>query len=172
MHSRTMIGNEFLINSYLTPEMEVYFYKKLKREHPSYVKLKIIEFLKFILLSHHTYGDIPFNAEIDEVWHLWILQTIQYAELMDKLPTQKFIHHCSTDYPDRDSDLIESEEVKLQKQLSYLVSYWANFGDFTQETLNFWPTANLVMNAFNFNLKQLNYFLRETSFESEGFKRN
>lgn len=151
-----MITNAELLKNYLTHEMEMYFYKKFKNEPQEYVKLKICELLKFLALSHHTAGNIPFNDEIDEVWHLWILQTVQYRELMDKLPGKKFINHCSNDYPAKHD---QDDEVELNNQISFLVSYLSNFGNFTPDTVLFWPFLNVLMKAFSLDLDQLNTHL-------------
>ncbi|MFZ2314231.1 MAG: hypothetical protein WAW86_01055 [Gammaproteobacteria bacterium] len=96
----SLISNEILLKEFLSDALKKYFYTKLQAEDKSYVELKICELLKFLCLSHNSFGNIPFNAEIDEIWHLWILQTIQYHELMEKLPSKKFIHHSSNDYKD------------------------------------------------------------------------
>ena len=77
----------------LPPKMEEYFFRKLVGETQKEIRIKLIEFLKFCLLYPQTKCNIPFNDEIDEIWHLWILQTRQYQELMSKLPTKTFIHH-------------------------------------------------------------------------------
>lgn len=157
MNNPRLISNKKLLNQYLTLPMEVYFYKKLPKENKQYIKLKIIELLKYLHLAHHTYGDIPFNDEIDDVWHLWILQTVQYQELIDKLPGKKFINHCSNDYADHRNPPSEEESVNLQ--ISYLASYVANFGDFTSETIKFWPMTSLLMNMLNVDLAGLNDYL-------------
>ena len=154
-----LISNEILIENYLTPEMEKYFYKKFNYQNIEYIKIEICELLKFLTMCHNIYGDIPFNDEIDEVWHLWILQTLQYRELMDKLPGKIFINHCSNDYEDERKEQ-ESEEVKINKQISYLVSYVYNFGDFTLQTAQFWPMVDILMQNMSLNLSDLNKYLR------------
>ena len=153
-----IISNEMLIDQFVSKEMENYFYIKLKEETDDYIKVKICELLKFLTLSHNTNGNIPFNAEIDEMWHLWILQTIQYQELMEKLPSKQFIHHCSNDYKDGREDEVCSE-TENNKEFSYLVSYVGNFGPFTKDTYKFWPLTNKLMDAMDIDLEALNSFL-------------
>lgn len=166
MHNNQIITNQNLFESYVTAEMEQYFYKKMSTEEQDYIRLKVSELLKFLTLSHHTYGDIPFNSEIDDVWHLWILQTIQYSELMAKLPGKKFINHCSNDYPMDESKNILSDEDELNRQVSFLVSYVANFGNFTRETVSFWPATMILMELCGFDVDQLNIYLYELSLKN------
>ena len=80
-----MLQNKFKTDALfdlLPPKMEEYFYRKLVGELQEEIRVKLIEFLKFCLLYPQAKCNIPFNAEIDEIWHLWILQTRQYQELM------------------------------------------------------------------------------------------
>ena len=90
----------FNLYDYLDEKMKRYFYNKIPTVDHDVIEIQIIELLKYLILAAYTKVDIPFNQEIDEVWHLWIMQTRQYQELMDKLPTKKFIHHSSNDYFD------------------------------------------------------------------------
>jgi hypothetical protein len=152
------ITSDALIQKYLPTQMEKYFYKKLKNEKEEYVKLKVGELLKYLSMCHYTFGDIPFNDEIDEVWHLWILQTVQYQALTETLPSKRFINHCSNDYVDEKSKATQDEN-DINNQISYLVSYVVNFGAFTASTVIFWPMANTLMKLLNFNLDELNRYL-------------
>lgn len=76
--SNIIIGNQELLQRYVSANMQEYFKKKLPNEDPDYVMLKVTELLKYLVLSHNTSGAIPFSYELDEIWHLWILQTKQY----------------------------------------------------------------------------------------------
>lgn len=156
-----IITNSILLEKYLTSDMRQYFYEKLRHEKEEYIQLKICELLKFLTLSHHTYGDIPFDEEIDEMWHLWILQTVQYQELMSQLPGNKFINHCSNDYPNKKTVTDASLEADLSYQISYLVSYVANFGEFTSAAARFWPMTKKLMQAMDFELHELNEYLKQ-----------
>jgi hypothetical protein len=125
--------------------MDHYFQKKFVHEDVVLVRSKVTELLKFLLLLHHAEGDIPVSQEVDEVWHLWIMQTKQYQELCEKLPSQKFIHHCSNDYPSETEDI--SDDLKSDSALSYLVSYVNNFEPFTEESVIYWPTAAKLLST-------------------------
>jgi hypothetical protein len=153
----TYITNMQLLDTYLTPELEKYFFKKMPEESQEYIRLKICELLKYLSLSHNSFSNIPFNTEIDEMWHLWIIQTVQYQELIGKLSTGSFIHHCSDDYDDGNTDKNSIDEEN-NIQFSYLVSYVANFGDFTNEAVKFWPLANTLMNIMSLTWNHLIYF--------------
>jgi hypothetical protein len=112
-----------------------------------------------LVISHHAFGDIPFNEEIDEIWHLWILQTIQYQELMDKLPTKKFIHHSSNDFNNNEKSA--DPELQIHKEFSFLMSYVQNFGNFTSEVIKFWPMINSLMIALKTDLEGMNHYLHK-----------
>lgn len=157
------ISSEYLLQRYLTITMERYFYAKLKNESQDTIRLKLGELLKFLSLCSNVYGDIPVSAEIDELWHLWILQTQQYRELIRKLPTKKFIHHSSNDYKDEQRIQLLSAEDELSNQISYLASYVDNFGDFTESTIMFWPITEVVMSYMDLNIEGLNDYLRSLS---------
>lgn len=152
------------IMSYLPIKMEEYFLKKLVDETRDVVRIKICEFLKFCLICPSDIpekrGSIPFTNEIDEIWHLWILQTKQYQELMNSLPQKSFIHHSATAY-DHIEKTIESQKEQINLWVSYLVSYVHNFGDFTEDTMRFWHIATNLCAQFDNDIKKLNHFLHE-----------
>lgn len=152
-----LMDNAQLLSHYLTQEMEAYFYKKLSQENPQYIKMKICELLKYFSICHFSPGDIPFNSEIDELWHLWILQTREYSELMRKLPSGQFIHHSSYDYENNEEE--QNEEQKINRQVSFLASYYYNFGEFTEGTIKFWPITACLMKVLNLSVADLNQYL-------------
>ena len=43
--------------------------------------------------------------------------------------------------------------------MSYLASYVYNFGPFTEEVINYYPTALIYMSVKNMNLLELNEYL-------------
>lgn len=152
------ITNKQLLKKYLSPYMEEYFYKKIPDEDKEVIKFKISELLKFLILCEHGRGDIPVSREIDEIWHLWILQTPQYYELSEALPHGRYIHHSSNDYDDGVKSNYSEEEL-VNMQISYLVSYVINFGNFTLTTIKFWPMSQNLMTAMNFTVDELNQYL-------------
>ena len=154
------ILREQLLTEYLTSKMQSYFFKMLPKELPHYIELKIVELLKYLVLAHYIDGPIPFSKEMDELWHLWILQTQQYQELCLSLPGKKFIHHSSNDYGNQDPDIASSEA--FSKQLSFLVSYRHNFGEFTSDIVQFWPYAKQIMMVEKLDINGFNQYLMTT----------
>ena len=83
--SIAMISNEQLRTAFLAPAMKHYFERKLADLPPAEVAARIEELLKFLNMTTHSHGPIPVSEEIDDAWHLWVLQTRQYSELCRKL---------------------------------------------------------------------------------------
>jgi hypothetical protein len=163
MHS-SIINEHELYTHCVTHEMEVYFFQKNKKESSEVVKIKILELLKYLSMAHHESGhSIPVSTEIDNMWHLWILQTQQYQELMDKLPSKKFIHHSSDDYQDNMLNINDSEYIT--HQISYLVSYLRNFGPFTEKTITYWPMAKQLLEELK-SVTIVNKYLNELAIEN------
>ena len=63
-----VISNEFLVKKYLDQSIIDYFQKKMPNEQNEILMLKLVELLKYFLLSECFKGDIPFSEELDEVW--------------------------------------------------------------------------------------------------------
>ncbi|MFZ2315406.1 MAG: hypothetical protein WAW86_07095 [Gammaproteobacteria bacterium] len=59
------------------------------------------------------------------------------------------------------NEIQESEDEEANKEFSYLVSYVGSFGEFTEQTIKFWPMAMRLMEVMNFDLLSLNFFLKE-----------
>src|ERR1700761_2626398 len=93
-----MIGNEQLREAFLPPAMLSYFEQKLPDVPPAEVLVRVEETLKFLNMATYLSGDIPVTREIDDVWHLWILETRAYFELCDALHGRTYIHHMSNVY--------------------------------------------------------------------------
>lgn len=154
------ISDNDLVNKFLTPEMELYFYKKFCKESKEVVLQKVVELLKYLCLcvNDESSGNIPFSQEIDEVWHYWILQTKQYQELTSNLPAGKFIHHSSNDY-NNSATTLDIDEV--ERQVSFLASYVSNFSGFNEGSIKYWPMANAIMQHLKLkNIDDLNCYIR------------
>lgn len=154
-----MRATQNLLDYYSSPQLEGYFLKKCPEFSIEELRLQLGELLKFLNLSHHAVVDIPVSEEIDNLWHLWILETKQYHALCEKLPSGKYLHHLSIDYPHEGQEIDELKRSNLQ--LSFLVSYVHNFGPFTSETLPFWPIAYNMFRCMDQNLEALNSYLIE-----------
>ena len=94
MHNN-YVTNEELIATYVEDRLLEYLLKKSPALSRDEVILRVCEVLKYLYFGSLSDGPIPFNDELDEIWHLLILQTRQYQELMEKLPHKTFIHHNS-----------------------------------------------------------------------------
>lgn len=88
-----------LLERFLTPEMFVYFCQKSGLSPPETLR-RIAEMLKFLILVRNFPGNIIFGKEIDEIWHLWVLQTREYEMLCAALPGGEIRHHCAREYPE------------------------------------------------------------------------
>jgi len=152
-----MLTQEDLLNCYVTPQLETYFLKKCPGLSIEELTLRLSELLKFLSLSHHAIVDIPVSSEIDELWHLWILETKQYHVLCEKLPSGKYLHHLSKDFPHEGQEMDALRRSNLQ--LSLLVSYVHNFGSFTEKSLPYWPIAYNMYRCMDQNLEALNTYL-------------
>lgn len=154
------ITNELIAKKFLDQSIIEYFQKKIPNSLNEDIVIRAVELIKFFLLSEYFKGDVPFSEELDEMWHLWILQTKEYANLMKALPHKKFIHHSSHEYIEKNKENLSSKD-KINTQFSYLVSYVLNFGPFKQEEILFYPYAMALLKERNMNLEEFNSYLKQ-----------
>jgi hypothetical protein len=158
-----VMSDEALLSRFVSPQMTSYFQLKMPETDRDVLTRRTCELLKFLILVRFSPGRILFGKEIDEIWHHWILQTRQYAELCRKLPGRSFRHHSSTVYEacgttdPRQTDIGEA----VQRILSFFISYYRNFGPIAEDRIECWPTLQQVMQEAGWNLDGLNAFLRE-----------
>jgi len=157
-NSTFQISNEALIEKYLSEPLFFYLLEKLDlKDNPTLAKIYIAECLKMLLLIPQSKGNAPISREVDEVWHLLILETRQYEELCQKLPNKKFIHHDSVTFKKYvDSKATIDRATDLKNRLSWFASYYVNFGPFTPESISCWPLGLEIMKDKNISLDQLN----------------
>lgn len=155
-----------LSQKYLNPPLYLYLKDKTGCDDEEILKIRIEECLKFLSLIHYSYGDIPVSKEIDDIWHLLILETREYMDLCEKLPGGKYIHHQSrvlakylgkSQSPHFKKGFSDDSagDGPMIRSLSWLVSYVACFGRFTAETIAYWPAAQELLNDIKFNLGSL-----------------
>src|SRR4051795_6953590 len=89
------VSAQQLREAYLPREMECYLRKKLVALPVAEFSRRVDEALKFLHMSSELRGSIPVTSDIDDVWHLWILETREYAKLCAAIPGTTFIDHCS-----------------------------------------------------------------------------
>jgi hypothetical protein len=158
------ISDQELLQKFVTPSMLKYFEAKMPDLSSEVLVRRLCELLKYLMLVRFSPGRIMFGKDIDDVWHYWILQTRQYAELCEKLPGRSFRHHSSTVYQEA-AEQAENVDVEdaIQRILSFFISYYRNFGPITEERLACWPTLQQVTREAEWDVDRLNDFLREQS---------
>jgi hypothetical protein len=153
------INNETIVTHYLDEKMIKYFQNKLKGLSKDTIILRSCEVIKFLYISNFSLGPVPFNQDLDDIWHLLVMQTKEYEQLMQKLPHKKFIHHNSYEY--EPPEILSSAEEKIEKnrQVSYFVSYVHNFGPIAENVLEFYSTGLALFSMCNKDIDMLNKFL-------------
>jgi hypothetical protein len=162
-----MISNEQLRAAFLTPAMKHYFERKLADLSSAEAAARIEELLKYLNMTAHSHGSIPVNDEIDDVWHLWVLQTKEYMQLCRKLQGGKFIHHSSNDYEEYADRDIKERPVDLQRAMAILRSYVVNYGAFQADRVKYWPVAAQVLQQLDWTVDRLNAWLGAAATASE-----
>lgn len=134
--------------------------------------LQINEFLKFIFLKsiynlrQEEPVFIPVSKDIDEIWHVFILQTQEYQDLCSRLPGKSFIHHQSMNL-DHYIEKVGLRET-IERILKFLVEYYRYFGAFDVPQLKYWTIPNYLILQRNFPLALLNEILaREAQVDSQ-----
>lgn len=157
-----MISNETLQQLFITPNIRYYLHKKLAPVAPSEIDIRTEELLKYLAMSKHCNGDIPFNEEIDEVWHLWILETQEYSALCQKIngTQNSYIHHSSSDYLEFSNPDIKTKLLDADRLFNILLSYVHNYGPFAAERVIYWPLAKSIMQSSHWQIDQFNEWLR------------
>src|SRR5262245_51982003 len=157
-----LISDQELLETFVTPQMMSYFQAKMPDVSHELLVRRLCELIKYLMLVQFSPGRILFGQEIDNVWHYWILQTREYAQLCEKLPGQSFRHHSSRDYQET-AEAAETVIVSdaLQRALSFFISYYRNFGPMTEDRLDCWPALQRIVQEAGWDLDELNDFLRE-----------
>jgi hypothetical protein len=156
-----VISNDQLRTAFLTPAMKFYFDRKLAPLAGAIVDARIEELLKYLNISAYCHGGIPVNDEIDDVWHLWIMQTKEYAALCRKLVGGKFIHHSSNEYEAWSNPDIKTTPPDLVRGVGVLRSYVLNYGPFEAARVSYWPMAERLSAAIDGGLARLNAMLSQ-----------
>lgn len=154
------ITNDELWKTFLSPEMWQYFKKKLRGIPMSEVRVRVEECLKFLNMATFCRGNIPVTQEIDDVWHYWILETMDYQRLCQKLTGRTFIHHHSNDYPQSQNKRSKSLKNSLEEEVAMLSAYVTNYGPFSSNRVKYWWMADHLVTKRGWSVKQLNYWLR------------
>jgi hypothetical protein len=122
------------------------------------LSLRIEEFIKFLILSTKIgSGMLPVSQEIDDLWHVYIIETQEYASLCERIGA--FIHHTSLD---KTADELDSS-ARRDFHWLFIVGYVANFGPFSSDVLPLWPVVADFMAYLSFDLEGLNQFALQLS---------
>jgi hypothetical protein len=147
--------------AFLTPAMKFYFDAKLAPLPGDVVDARIEELLKYLNISAYCHGGIPFNDEIDDVWHLWIMQTKEYAALCRSLVGGKYIHHSSNEYEAYFRPEVKTERPDMQRGVGVLRAYVLNYGPFAADRVAYWPMAQRLLEALGWKLERFNTWLAQ-----------
>ena len=157
-----VISDDALLRRFVSPQMMSYFQLKMPELSRDVLTRRVCELLKFLILVRFSPGRILFGKEVDEIWHFWILQTRQYAELCRKLPGKSFRHHSSTTYEQCLASPPQQDVGEaVERIVSFFISYYRNFGPLAEDHIECWPTLRQVMQEAGWDLVGLNDFLRE-----------
>jgi hypothetical protein len=160
-----IVSDDALLRRFVSPQMMSYFQLKMPELGREVLTRRVCELLKFLILVRFSPGRILFGKEIDEIWHFWILQTREYAELCKKLPGRSFRHHSSTAYDQGSASAPRQHPGEaVERILSFFISYYRNFGPVPEDRIDCWPTLRQVMQEAGWDLAGMNEFLREQAF--------
>ena len=157
-----MITGHQLRDEFCSPQMRFYFERKLNPLPSADVFARIEELLKYLNMAVHCNGDIPVSNEIDDVWHLWILQTEEYEQLCTKLSGGLFLHHSSNDYALFTDPGAKDRKIDRSTGIAILASYVMNYGPFEAGRLKYWPLAARLAESLG-DVARLNELLQVPS---------
>jgi hypothetical protein len=156
--------DEYLLTKYLSDPMESYFIRKMPEVDREVVLARVAECLKGLSLMNPDSGNILFSDQIDTVWHLWILQTEQYAKLCAKLPGGQIRHHSSADYPCSANEASDADST-VNRIICFFALYVRNFGPIDDSRLQYWPRLGSLMQVLGWDLARTNAYLYEKADE-------
>jgi hypothetical protein len=154
-----MITGQQLRAELLSPAMKHYFDMKLAPLSSEEVDVRIEETLKFLNMAIHGRGGCPVTEELDEVWHYWILETMEYEKLCSKLTGGKMIHHTGNNYLEYMDKELKVLYVSPEDGVAVLLSYVQNYGPFEPDRIQYWPYAASIMKWKNWDTAALNEWL-------------
>ena len=139
--------------------MRCYFERKLPDIPQRVVGMRVEETLKFLNMALYCRGNIPVSQEIDDIWHLWILETREYQQLCSRTHGGRFIHHSSNVYAQcagGDSDLPTNA---VEQDVAVLGNYVLNYGPFEADRVNYWLLAKHLVDTCEWSVSRLNQWL-------------
>jgi hypothetical protein len=179
-------NDEILLRQFVSPNLYVYFRLKVPELEPVELKTRLTELIKFLLMSHQFPGNILFGRDLDDLWHLWIMQTRQYDAFCRATEAGRLIHHDSNDYPKEHLSWGDAEQLaasmkaekeavgpvrppppvdtpefqeNLRRVLSFFTSYVLSFGPLKPENVRYWPPVDRMLRRLNWSVDDFNAFL-------------
>jgi hypothetical protein len=151
-----IISNEQLTSAFLSAQMKCYFRRKLPEVPLTDLMIRLEETLKFLNIAAYCHGEIPVSKAIDEIWHLWILETREYDMLCQSLQGRRFIHHSSNAYQNCIDSPVPTAQDSFEEQVVWLGTYVLNYGPFEDGRIQYWTLAAQLTNDLGWSLSQLN----------------
>lgn len=147
-----------LRQTYLSPRMLQYFERKQPELDRAEVIIRVEEALKFLNMAFGCAGNIPVVQEIDDVWHLWILETQEYWQLCERMHGGRYLHHSSNAYSEY-GDAGERSGNTLDQDVGALADYVLNYGPFEADRVRYWLLARHLVDVCGMSVEQLNAWL-------------
>lgn len=127
---------------------------------------RLEEFLKFMYLSSkYNESFFPLTDEIDELWHEYIVQTLEYAQLCQALPSKRFLHHQSGSLEEY-TQIIDPKAL-VRRYLEWLPTYYLHFGAFTVETSKYWYIIDFLKTELHLDLDYINKIAENEAYKFE-----
>ncbi|WP_152442572.1 hypothetical protein [Nocardiopsis kunsanensis] len=145
-----------ITSEYLPKEIKEHLEGRFAERKGDVLSVQIEECMRFLYLASKNGGSkfMPLTQESDDVWHELILQTVFYAELCDRLPGNKFLHHTSLAFKDYAGEI--GVEKSIGELLSWIPDYVQTFGRFTEESARCWSFCLYLMNEMGLDLESIN----------------
>jgi hypothetical protein len=123
---------------------------------PETLITRTAEFLKFIFLRSSLESSfVPVKKAIDEIWHVFIVQTMEYESFCQALPGKKFIHHTTMHLEEFSEKQMDRTAV-IKDMLRWIPRYREYFGPFTEETAQYWMMPGFLQEAMRLSLNEIN----------------
>lgn len=153
------ISNEEVTHVFLSPQMRCYFQRKLPEVPTAELDVRIEETLKFLNIAAYCHGNIPVGQEIDDIWHLWILETKEYSRLCASVQGREYIDHSSQVYAQCGGDGAEARDNALDEDVAMLATYLLNYGPFEANRVRYWRLAAHLVETCGWSVERLNEWL-------------
>lgn len=122
------------------------------------LEIRTAEFLKFIYLRSLWVGGnegfVPVKKAIDEIWHVFIVQTREYERFCQALPGKVFLHHTTVHL--KDLERKQDRAFLIKEMLAWIPRYREYFGAFTPETAIYWMMPSFLQETLNMSLDEIN----------------